>query len=170
MNVIKLVSQLYLLINLLPSIGASKSNSNGLRRATATKSKNCGTLRLQYETSELVDTPNAVGKTQYVQVTDPESNCLPGLFTMSITDIPVPKGAAFGNATNACLFNAAINLGFNGFTNAYDDMINIQGSCLSETNAVVGGIGKYENAKGTQTFESGSLDGTIAVVIDYCAE
>jgi len=155
---------------------AGKSN-NGLRTRTQQVSvasresgKTCGTLRLEYEKSELVNKDNAVGKTQHVQVFQPGSNCLPCLFTMAITDIAVEPGTLPNNATNACLFTAALNLDYNGFAGTYDSMINIQGSCLVDMNTVVGGTGKYKNAIGTQKFESGSYDDSIAVVLDYCAD
>jgi len=149
---------------LLADVGASVTT--GLRRRPRTLEDNrCEVLRLEYDPSDLVDTkiPN-VGKTQYVPLHaegELKDESPVGLFTLAITDLWI-------NDVNACLFVGSLNLDpTDDGENSYESQINVQGSCAVETNAVVGGTGKYRNAVGTQTFEKNS-DGAIVVIVDYC--
>lgn len=145
----------------------SKNDANNNNVDTGMQSKQqrrCETLRLEYDTSELVEQSNAIGKTQHVRVNVPGSNEIPGLYLMSITDI----WNDHDRTINQCTLIGSINLDYNG--QGYNSQLNIQGSCLVDTNTIVGGTGKYKNAIGTQTFEQGTYNGTLAIILDYCSD
>ena len=132
-------------------------------------SRPCGVEYFEYNGTELVDQENAVGKTQHVPLYRPVNNSTQvsdeeeiGLITMSITDLWI------GNV-NHCLFIASLKTDYNNETETYDSTINIQGSCKSAFNAVVGGIGRYQSAVGRQTYEK-ARNGNFHIVVDLCGD